>query len=74
MKSKQLKTASAPKRRLQGVVSRPRAFYMQTPDGNDAHILGDPEMPEATKRALGEMIDAAVKAANSGTLGMPANE
>jgi len=47
---------------------------METPDGNDAHILGDPRMPAVTKLALGEMIDAAVKAANAGKIEMPANE
>lgn len=54
-------------------VSRHRKFWMETPAGNDAHILGDPRMPAATKLALGEMIDAAVKAANAGKLGLPAN-
>jgi len=54
-------------------VSRHRKFWMETAAGNDAHILGDPRMPAATKRALGEMIDAAVKAATAGKLKMPAN-
>ncbi len=50
-----------------------RRFWIETPSGNDAHILGDPKMTSATKRALGEMIDAAIAAANSGLLPTPAN-
>lgn len=57
----------------QRVARRHRKFWMVTPAGNDVHILGDPRMPAATKRALGEMMDAAVKAYNDGKLTMPPN-
>jgi hypothetical protein len=46
---------------------------METPDGHDVHILGDRKMPKATRKALGEMMDAAYKAAVAGKLGVPPN-
>jgi hypothetical protein len=39
--------------------------------GNVATIKGDPLMPTSTLVALGEMLDAAVKAANAGKLKWP---
>lgn len=47
---------------------------MITPHGNVARIIGDPNMPEATQKALAEMIDAAVKAANNGQLKAAGNK
>jgi hypothetical protein len=38
-----------------------------------ATIKGDPNMPEATRKALAAMIDAAVTAANAGKLKAPEN-
>lgn len=43
-------------------------FWLETAGGNHASILGDPQMSAETKRALGEMVDAVVKAANDGKL------
>lgn len=37
-------------------------FEVTTAAGNRAVIKGDPEMPEATRNALAEMIDALAKA------------
>ncbi len=37
-------------------------------------IKGDPNMAEATRKALAEMIDAAVKAANAGKLKATGND
>ena len=48
-------------------------FWMETPDGHDVHILGDPKMPARTIKALGAMMDAAYKAAKAGKLGVPSN-
>ncbi len=49
------------------------AIPIVTEKGNRAIIKGDPNMPEATRKALAEMIDAVVKAANAGELKRPAN-
>ncbi|HEU4340026.1 MAG TPA: hypothetical protein VFU31_00500 [Candidatus Binatia bacterium] len=49
------------------------AFEIKTEQGNSAMIKGDPNMPEATRKALAEMIDAAVEAANAGELKAPEN-
>jgi glutamine synthetase len=43
-------------------------FEITTEQGNTVMIKGDPKMPEATRKALAAMIDAAVKAANAGEL------
>ncbi len=48
-------------------------FEITTEQGNTAMIKGDPNMPEATRKALAAMIDAAVKAANAGKLKAPEN-
>ena len=57
----------------QQVVRGNFGFWMETPDGHDAHILGDPRMPARTVKALGAMIDAAYKAAKAGKLAVPSN-
>lgn len=43
-------------------------FRVKTPGGNEAIILGNPQMPAKTKLALGKMIDAAAKAKREGKL------
>lgn len=49
-------------------------FELRTEQGNVATIKGDPNMPEATRKALAAMIDAAVTAANAGKLKAPEND
>ena len=58
---------------IEGNESEHRGFWMETPAGNDVHILGNRRMPARTKKALGEMIDWAVKAAAAGKLNVPPN-
>jgi len=41
---------------------RRRHFQITTANGHRAIINGDPNMKPATRRALGELIDAAVRA------------
>lgn len=43
-------------------------LWIQTKNGNVAHILTDPKLKQETVDALAEMIDAAAKAAADGTL------
>lgn len=58
---------------IEGNESEHKGFWMETPAGNDVHILGNRRMPARTKKALGEMIDWAVKAAAAGKLEVPPN-
>lgn len=43
-------------------------LWIQTKNGNVAHIVTDPTLNQATVEALAEMIDAAAKAAADGKL------
>lgn len=56
------------RKRTPAVAVQHCGFWLETPEGHDAHILGDRKMPARTRKALGAMIDAAVKAAESGKL------
>ena len=49
-------------------------FEITTAAGNRATIKGDPNMPDATIKALTEMIDALAKAVVRGDLKKPENE
>ncbi len=48
-------------------------FEITTQQGNRAMIKGDINMPEATRKALAEMVDALSKAVKSGELKAPEN-